>query len=117
MRDRRSESGGTRKAQFLKFADDIVVLVNRVRYDDKTQFVKGRNQIAVLASHRGRDKAFAYMGTLNDFHRKGIFGPVRLEIGGAKIDVKGWKMRGGPGTVDGDWPVVPPPTPDEIAET
>lgn len=89
------KTAGRGTLHFKGKADDIVVLVNDKRYDDDAQFNKGRNQIAVLASHRGRQKAFNYLGTLNDYHRKGLFGPVQLEIGGEKIDVKGWKMRGG----------------------
>ena len=101
---------------FSRYADNIVVLVNGKRYDDKTQFQFGWNEIAVLASHRGRDKAFGYMGTLNEFHRKGLFGPVRLEIGGEKIDVKGWKMRGGVGSIDSDWPAAAASNADDKLE-
>jgi beta-galactosidase len=92
-------------------ADDTVVFVNGKRYDNQTQFIKGKNQIAVLASHRGRPKDYNYLGTLNDHNRKGLFGPVQLEIGSEKIGVKGWKMRGGVGpfddSLDRGWPQLP----------
>ena len=44
----------------------------------------GRNTIAILASHHGRDKACGYMGTLETPRVKGIFGPVELTVGGKK---------------------------------
>jgi beta-galactosidase len=88
-------------------ADDIVVFVNGQRCNGGAEFVKGKNQIAVLASHRGRQKAFSYLGTLNNFYRKGLFGPVQLEIGDGRTDVKGWKMRGGAGSLNGAWSAMP----------
>ncbi len=97
------KTAGHGTLHFSRFADNIVVIVNGQRYDEKTQFNAGRNVIVVLASHGGRDKAFGYMGTLNEFHRKGLFGSVRLEIGGETFDVKGWKMRGGVSPTDIDW--------------
>ncbi len=83
------KAAGRGTLHFMGKADDIVVLVNGKRYDGEAEFVKGKNQIAVLASHRGRQKAFNYLGTLNDYHRKGLFGPVQLEIGDEKINVQG----------------------------
>jgi len=93
------KSAGHGTLNFSHSADNIVVLVNGKPYDETTQFHAGQNEIAVLTSHRGRDKAYNYLGALNEFHRKGLFGPVQLNVGGEKIDVKGWKMRGGAGTV------------------
>ena len=37
---------------------------------------------------------------------KGLFGPVQLDLGGEKVDVKGWKMRGGAGRTEGGWQAV-----------
>ena len=88
---------------FSNHADHIVVLVNGRPYDQTQQFDAGRNIIAVLASHGGRPKMWGYMGTLNDYERKGLFGPVQLDLGGEKVAVKGWKMRGGAGRTEGDW--------------
>ena len=107
------KKAGRGTLRFSRDADNIVVMVNGEHYDTTTKFHTGANVIAVLASHRGREKAFGYMGTLNNFHSKGLFGPVQLEIGGEKIDVKGWKMRGGAGKIDGDWPSVPAPAADD----
>lgn len=84
-------------------ADNMVVLVNGHAYDKKAQFDAGHNTIAVLVSHRGRPKAFGYMGTIDDLDRKGLFGPVQLDLGSEKLDVKGWKMRGGAGRTEGEW--------------
>ena len=89
------KAAGRGTLTFSGKADDIVVLVNGKRCDGDAEFVQGKNQITVLVSHRGRQKAFNYLGTLNDYHRKGLFGPAQLEIGDKKIDVKGWRMRGG----------------------
>jgi len=91
---------------FSNKADNLVVLVNGRSYDKSQQFDAGRNEIAVLASHNGRPKMWGYMGTLNDYERKGLFGPVQLDIGGENVAVKGWKMRGGAGSTDGDWQTV-----------
>ena len=63
----------------------------------------GQNTIAVLASHRGRQKAFGYLGTLQNYYRKGIFGPVNLEFRGKEISVTDWRFRGGAGAIDGVW--------------
>ena len=98
------KTAGHGKLNFKGKADDIVVFVDGIPSDGNMQFVKGENQIAVLASHRGRQKAFNYLGTLNEYHRKGLFGPVKLDIGGETIIVKGWKMRGSAGTIDAVWP-------------
>ena len=37
------------------------------------------------------------MGTLDNFARKGLFGPVQVTVGGEKVTVTPWKMRGGVG--------------------
>ncbi len=58
-------------------------------------FVAGANSIAVLVSHKGRNKVFAYSGSLVDHDNKGLFGDQILEIGGQKIPLVGWHMRGG----------------------
>jgi hypothetical protein len=55
----------------------------------------GRNSIAVLASHQGRDKAGGYYGPIDHYYPKGLFRPVYVELAGRQIGVKGWKMRGG----------------------
>ena len=56
---------------------------------------KGRNSIAVLASHQGRDKAGGYFGPIDQYYPKGIYKPVYVEMAGQRIAVKGWRMRGG----------------------
>ena len=38
----------------------------------------GKNTVAVFTSHPGREKAFNYLGTLDDYHPKGMFGPAGL---------------------------------------
>ena len=57
----------------------------------------GRNSIAVLATHQGRDKGGGYQGhgPIDHFFPKGIFKPVYLTLGGQQISIKGWRMRGG----------------------
>jgi beta-galactosidase len=102
------KTAGRGALRFSGKADDIVVFVNGKRCNGEAEFVEGKNQIAVLVSHRGRQKAFSYLGTLNNLNRKGLFGPVQLEIGGETIGVKGWKMRGGAGPIDGEWQAVVP---------
>ena len=97
------KAAGAARFQFSGRADDIVILVNGRRYGPRVPLAAGRNVIAVLASHRGRDKAFNYMGTLDNFARKGLFGPVQVTVGGENVDVTPWKMRGGVGPLDGKW--------------
>jgi beta-galactosidase len=60
-------------------------------------FVEGPNIIAVLVSHRGRYKQLGYIGSLEHRDDKGLFGPVTLDIQGQHLDLKGWRIRGGPG--------------------
>jgi hypothetical protein len=98
---------------FSGYADDVRVFVNGELAGETAPFHAGRNVISVLTSHRGRNKAFNYLGALNDFHRKGLFGPVQLVMGNEKIDVKGWKMRGGAGPIDAAWPAVAAPNADD----
>ena len=100
------KQAGTATLHFSGRADNSVVLVNGRRYDAKTPLAAGRNTIAVLASHRGRDNACGYMGTLDKFARKGLFGPVEVTIGGEKMDVTPWKLRGGAGPWEGNWQPV-----------
>ena len=56
---------------------------------------EGRNKIAVLASHLGRDKAGGYYGPIDHYYPKGIYMPVHAEMAGRKMPVKGLRMRGG----------------------
>ncbi len=58
----------------------------------------GKNTFAVFTSHPGREKAFNYQGTLDDYHPKGLFGPVTLVFNGADVPVKNWRMHGGAGS-------------------
>ena len=57
-------------------------------------FVAGKNAIAVLATHQGRDKG-PKSGPIDHYFEKGIFKPVDLQIAGQTVPVKGWKMQGG----------------------
>ena len=85
----------------LKGSDDVRVYING-KYvngdrDIDAPFLSGKNTIAVLVSHHGRDKNFAYLGSLAHHDDKGLYGPVSLDLDGQHIDVKGWRMRGGLG--------------------
>ena len=60
-------------------------------------FIAGKNSIAVLATHQGRDKAGGYWGPIDHYYPKGIFKPVDLQIAGQTRQVNGWKMHGGLG--------------------
>jgi beta-galactosidase len=85
----------------------------------QTDFQAGRNAIAVLATHQGRDKAGGYYGPIDHYFSKGIFEPVDLEMAGQNIPVKGWKMHGGlpaPSTL-GFGPVTASETPAFFAST
>ncbi len=55
----------------------------------------GQNLLAVFTSHPGREKAFNYLGSLNDYRRKGMFGPATLAFNGTDLPVKNWRMHGG----------------------
>jgi beta-galactosidase len=100
------KAAGVATLRFSHAADNIVVMVNGRRQDDAAPLEAGRNVIAVLASHHGRDKAFNYMGSLETLDRKGLFGPVQLTIGHETVAVAPWKMRGGVGVLDGSWQPV-----------
>ncbi len=101
----------------LDGADNVAVFVNGQlaandehhgdRREVEVPMVAGANTVAVFTSHAGRDKAFGYLGPLNDFHPKGLFGPVTLTLNGRETVVKNWSMRGGvnPGAV-ADTPVA-----------
>ena len=79
-------------------------------WDFQADLKAGRNTLAVLTSHAGRDKAFNYLGRLDNFHRKGLFEAVHRKVADQRTDLKGWKMRGGVGEVDGasPWQAVAP---------
>ena len=91
------KAAGAATFRFSGRADDTVIFVNGRRYDAKIPLAAGRNVIAVLVSHRGRDKAYNYLDTLDNFARKGLFGPVHLTVGGEQVNVTPWKQRGGAG--------------------
>ena len=83
-------------------ADNLEVFLNGLWVNNakgvvQANFTAGKNRLAVFASHNGRNKAFKYLGPLDDFDRKGLYGPVTLELDGTKTELKGWRMRGGPG--------------------
>lgn len=85
----------------LNGSDEVRVYINGNHVDGDRKidadFRSGTNTIAVLVSHHGRDKQFAYLGSLTHQDDKGLYGPVSLDIGGKHLDVKGWRMRGGLG--------------------
>jgi beta-galactosidase len=61
----------------------------------KAEFAAGKNTIAVFASHHGRQKAFSYLGRLDNYDVKGLT-EATLTINGQTKEVTGWKLRGGP---------------------
>lgn len=92
-----SAGGGT-----LRFngGDNLEVFVNGqfIANEDGTVsagFVVGTNSIAIFASHHGRNKAFNYMGSLDNFDKKGLWGATTRGFDGAKSEITGWAMRGG----------------------
>jgi beta-galactosidase len=113
-------SAGPGTLNFPGAADHLIVFINGKRVEATTgvanpsasspdlqsgnvswtahgDFQAGANSIAVLATHQGRNKACGYYGAIDNlnFYPKGIFKPVSLDLAGQKINVKGWKMRGG----------------------
>jgi beta-galactosidase len=88
--------------------DDLEIFVNgKYVSSDKSNapvnFVAETNSIAVFVSHRGRNKAYNYLGSLSNFDRKGLWGKTFLQFGESKQEVKGWTMCGG---VENDLAVV-----------
>jgi beta-galactosidase len=84
--------------------DNLEVFVNGQHVaNEKGNFVAGTNSIAIFVSHHGRNKAFNYLGSLDNFDRKGLWGSATLEMGGDKSEITGWTMRGG---VQGDLDAV-----------
>jgi beta-galactosidase len=109
---------GSGTLQFPGAADHLIVFVNGKRIDAKSttplppghsdqlrdgklawtatgDFVAGKNSIAMLTTHQGRDKAGGYWGQIQHYYPKGIFQPVTLQVGGQTLPVKGWKLHGG----------------------
>ena len=68
---------------------------NGDHWDFDVPLTAGKNTIAVFTSHPGREKAFNYLGSLDNYYPKGLFGPATLEFNGANVPVKGWRMHGG----------------------
>ena len=91
-------AGGRGKIS-LKAKDYCRVFVNGQPADNESvfqaDFKAGNNSIAIFVSHKGRNKVYNYLGKLADRDVKGITGPVTLELGGNKVEITGWKMRGG----------------------
>ena len=94
---------------FNKFADSVTVFINgkpafiadrKNKGVQKVALNAGENTIAVFATHYGRDKAFGYIGPLNTFDPKGLYGPVTMpqhELGSVSVTKWRWKpMHGGP---------------------
>jgi beta-galactosidase len=80
--------------------DDLEIFVNGAYVsNDKTNAVvslaAGTNSIAIFVSHHGRNKAYNYLGSLDDFDRKGLWGKTTLRLEGNEKGITGWAMRGG----------------------
>jgi beta-galactosidase len=53
----------------------------------------GKNTVAVLTAHYGRQKLFNFLGPIGLFDAKGLSGPVNLTgKGGISIDIARWRM-------------------------
>jgi beta-galactosidase len=90
----------TNGALNLRGNDNLEVFLNgnhisSQKGSSQMNFLAGENSIAVFVSHHGRDKAFNYLGALDNFDRKGLWGKAFLQYGGSKQEVTRWTMRGG----------------------
>jgi beta-galactosidase len=109
--------GGHKTLAFRGAADHLIVFVNGKRVDAtpsivnpkptsddlkagnlswqaSPEFLAGKNSIAVLVTHQGRDKG-PKSGPIDHYYEKGIFKGVDIVTQVQNIPVKGWKMRGG----------------------
>jgi beta-galactosidase len=55
------------------------------------QLNAGVHTLAFFVAHDGRDKLFAYIGSLFDKDPKGLVGPIYLRSGSA-VDISGWRV-------------------------
>ncbi|HZF01819.1 MAG TPA: beta-galactosidase [Methylomirabilota bacterium] len=81
-------------------ADNLEIFVNgqhvaSQKGNAQAVFVAGTNSIAVFVSHRGRNKNWNFLGTLDNHDNKGLWGSATLEMDGSKSEITGWAMRGG----------------------
>jgi beta-galactosidase len=85
----------------LKGANNLEVYVNGRHLDFKgggytADFVAGKNTLTVFASHKGRNKMFAYLGPLDTYDIKGLQS-AQLRINGQTQPILGWRLKGGAG--------------------
>jgi beta-galactosidase len=99
-----SPASGEGKIEFPFAGDTIYVFVNGKlvgKADGKgPQSVSipvqgGKNLLAVLARHSGRDKLYNFSGVAGLKVATGIHGPVKLTVGSESNVLKGWRYRAG----------------------
>ncbi len=95
---------GEAKIEFPFAGDTIYVFVNgRLvgKADEKgpqtvsVPLKKGKNLLAVLARHSGRDKLYSFSGVAGLKVATGIHGPVKLTRDSESQVLKGWRYRAG----------------------
>ena len=84
----------------LKGADNLEVFVNAGASPMKKEMQRpilwrGINSLAVFVSHHGRNKAYNFLGSFDNFDNKGLWGSAQLEIAGNRSEITGWTMQGG----------------------
>lgn len=99
-----SAAGGESKIQFPFAGDTIYVFVNgnlvgkvdgRGAQTVSVPLKKGKNLLAVLARHSGRDKLYSFSGVAGKKVATGIHGPVKLIRDSGSQVLKGWRYRAG----------------------
>ena len=92
---------GSGKLDF-KASDDAQVIVNgravpSTKNSATVDLAAGKNSIALLVAHKGRNKQFGYLGSLVHRDDKGLIGAPTLELGGSRRELTGWRLGPGPG--------------------
>jgi len=99
-----SPTAGDAKIEFPFAGDTIYVFVNgklAARADGKgpqsvsVPLKSGKNVLAVLARHSGRDKLYDFSGVAGLKVATGIHGLVKLTIGSESKALEGWRYRAG----------------------
>jgi beta-galactosidase len=99
-----SPEEGSGKVEFPFAGDTIYVFVNgnlvgkadeRGPQSVSVPVQKGKNLLAVLARHSGRDKLYSFKGVAGLKVATGIHGPVKLSTDSSSQVLKGWRYRPG----------------------
>ena len=91
----RVKNGGDRQ---LVYIDNIVANSGSISKTElQLMLDKGIHTLAIFTAHDGRDKLYNYIGALKNKDVKGLADSVILQKGNTRINITGWRMKGGQG--------------------